>query len=107
VFNWSVAWIRLLLMIVLITLFAMAVCFFAVVTIQIGGIRSTSISDAEFIRARNPVRLVSPDWVSPKGDLFEWLEAEARARMAVTALVWLAAVVLTTAQHFRTRQLTR
>jgi hypothetical protein len=108
VFKWSVgAWIRLLLKIVLFTLFAMAVWLFAVVTIQIGGIRSTSVSDAEFIRARNHVCLVSTDWVSPKGDIFEWLQAEARARMAVIALIWLAAVVFAAVQHFWSREPTR
>jgi hypothetical protein len=79
----------------------MAVCFFAVATVQIGGIQSTGLSDAELIRARNRVRLVSPDWVSPKGDLFEWLQAETRARMGVIALIWFGAIVIVTVKHFR------
>lgn len=81
----------------------MAVCFFAVATVQIGGIHSTSLSDAELIRARNRVRLVSPDWVSPKGDLFEWLQVETRARMAVIGLVWAGACAWVTLKHFRAK----
>jgi hypothetical protein len=50
--------IRLLVKIVFVNLFAITVFFFAVATVQIGGIHSTGLSDAELIRARNRVRLV-------------------------------------------------
>ena len=69
------AWFRLSLKLVVVTLVAFGIWIFAAVTIRIGGIRSTDVSQAEIIRAQNPVRLVSPDWVSPRGDLFAWLEA--------------------------------
>jgi hypothetical protein len=91
----------LLLKIVFVTVFALALGVFAVATIQIGAIHPTSLSEAEIIRARNPVRLVSPDWVSPTGDIFEWLKAETRARMALLVLLWLVGIVSVTLQHFR------
>jgi hypothetical protein len=95
-------WVRLVGKIVFVTLFAMAVCFFAVVTIQIGGfggIQPAGLADAEFIRARNRVRLVSPDWVSPEGDLFEWMQAEMRARVRVIGVIWFGAIVIMTVKH--------
>jgi hypothetical protein len=93
-------WFRLLLKLSAVTVVAFAVWIFALVTIRIGGIHSTNVSDAEIIRAQNPVRLVSPDWVSPRGDMFAWLQAETRARFVFVVVLWAIAGAYVTRQHF-------
>lgn len=72
------------------TAIALGATIYWVASIQISGIHSTGISDADLIRERVPIHLVSPDWVS--GDLFERLKVETLARMGFGVLAWAVAM---------------
>jgi hypothetical protein len=93
--------LKLILNLAAASALAFAAMVFAIATVRIGGITSTSLSDAEMIRAQNPVRLVSPNWVSPRGGLIEWFEAETRARMDLVFVGWGIAVVWIVGRHVR------
>jgi hypothetical protein len=84
-----------------VSVFAFAIMIWALTAIRLGGITSTNLCDPDMIRRQNPVRLVSPDWVSPKGDLFAWLGAETHARMALVFVAWAVAMVWIVRRHFR------
>jgi hypothetical protein len=73
----------------------------AITTVHLGGITSTNLCDADMIRRQNPVRLMSPEWVSPKGDILAWLDAETHARTRLAFVAWAIATVWIVYKHFR------
>jgi hypothetical protein len=88
-------------------MFAFGALVFAITTIHLGGITSTNLCDSDMIRRQNPVRLISPDWVSPKGDLFAWLDAETHARMRLVFTVWVIMMIWILRRHLRRPALKR
>jgi hypothetical protein len=60
--------------------------------------------DAQWIRGRFPVRLISPDWISASGQeelLRRWLHAESIARSALVFVVWLGCLLLAVRWTYR------
>jgi hypothetical protein len=72
----------------------------AITTIHLGGITSTNLCDADMIPRQNPVRLMSPEWVSPKGDILAWLDAETHARTRLAFVAWALATFWILRRHF-------
>src|SRR5689334_6486233 len=75
--------------------------------IHLGGFTTTNLCDADMIRRQNPVRLVSPDWVSPRGNLLAWLDAETRARTRLVFVAWALAMFWILRRHFRRHDMKR
>ena len=83
------------LTVLLITMAAIAACYYAIATATIGGIHSTSWTDAQFIRERCHFRLIQPEWVSSQPDMvLNWIMAETKARVAVVATLWLGSLTI-------------
>jgi hypothetical protein len=72
---------------------------YGVANIHVSGIRSTWITDADWIRERNPIRLVSPDCV--KGDLLDWWRVESLARIGLGFGVWVVVIAFVLKKHLR------
>ena len=93
---------RLVVNAAIVTAIAAFVGFVLVAVVQVGGIHSTEVSDAELIRAQCRIRLVSPDWVG--GDLYLWLQAETWARMGLVFVAWTLFLALTVRNHWSSRR---
>jgi hypothetical protein len=96
-------WIGLFVKLLATSLIVVMAWLCAIFTVQIGGIHPTSLSDAEFIRAHNWFCLVSPDSISPQGDLIEWFKAETHARTTFVLVAWAISIGVVIFQHFRGR----
>jgi len=79
----------------LVTLLAFVTGYYAIFTIQLSGLHSTSETEADIIRQRCPVRLIQPEWVSSQPDrMMNWWRAEIQARFGLIALLWLTAIAI-------------
>ena len=80
-----------MLELVLVSVGAVLIAYGAFVTINLNGLRSTDLSDADFIRQHNPIHLVRPEWVAGQGPdmTLNWISAEIKARFAVIFAFWL------------------
>ena len=77
------------LKVLLTTFVAIVVGLYAIVTINVSGIYSTNMTDADMIRQRCPIRLVQPEWVSNQPDILtNWMGAEAKARIGLVIVLW-------------------
>ena len=74
--------------------------FAAVISVGVGGIHGTEISNSDFIRSKCPLHLVSPDWVITDAEIINWFEAETSARFNLVNVVWLFGVVVIIVWHF-------
>jgi hypothetical protein len=84
------------MLIVAITAVALVIASYVIGAVNPGGLHPTDWTDAQLIRDRCHVRLVQPEWVSRNGSvLMNWVIAETKARLAVIAIFWLAAVSFT------------
>jgi hypothetical protein len=87
----------------IVTALAFGVLVFAIGSIEISGIHSTSLSQADLIRERCPIHLISPNWLS---DISDWFKAEIYARESVVVLLWGVAIVFAVRRHLRTARVT-
>ena len=95
----------LLLKLLLITVAAVASAYYAIGSVNVGGIHSSSLTDADLIRQRCPIRLVQPEWVSSQPDtLMNWLVAETIAREGLVTALWLGSLSIVVWQYFRKRR---
>ena len=87
---------KALMLIVAITVVALALAYLAIAAVNPGGIYMSDVTEAQIVRKCCRVRLVQPEWVSSNGSvLMNWCVAETYARLAVIAIFWLAAVIFT------------
>jgi hypothetical protein len=87
------------------TALAFVAGYYAIFTIRVGGIHSSSWTDADLIRDRCPVRLIQPEWVSSQPDtLMSWCVAEMGARFGLIATLWLVSVIFLVWRHRRNRK---
>jgi hypothetical protein len=88
-----------------VSILAFGIMIWAVAAIRLGGFTTANLCDPEMIRRENPVRLVSPDWVSPHGNILSWLDAETYARMALVFVASAVAMLWIMRKHFAARRL--
>ena len=96
---------ELILKLLLATIVASIVAVYIIVAT--GGALSGiySITDAELIRQRCPIRLVQPEWVSRQPDiLFDWIMAETKARLGLVAILWLSSSSIIVWHHWQNRK---
>jgi hypothetical protein len=77
-----------------VTSVAVCVAWYAVASVQVGGIVPSDRSAADIIQQRCPLHLVRPEWIkgSDQGDiLFSWVVTEANARLLAVCAVWVIA----------------
>src|SRR5262249_8229125 len=83
------------LLIVAITVVALALAYLTIGAVSPGGIYMMSdLTEAQIVRKCCRVRLVQPEWVSSRpSTLMNWCVAETYTRLAVVAIFWLCAVI--------------
>jgi hypothetical protein len=87
---------KALMLIVAITVVALALAYFAISAVSPGGFYMGAVDEAQIVRKCCRVRLVQPEWVSSKpSTLMNWCVAETYARLAVVGIFWLGAVIFT------------
>ncbi len=95
----------------LITLAALAVYAISLPAFNSSHLSSGSPEDearweTNFIRAKIPVRLVQPEWVSRQPDLLSnWVSAESKTRFGAIGVLWLASLSLIIRQRCRQKRL--
>ena len=90
-----------------VTALAFVAGYYAVFTLNISGIYSSNLTDADLIRARCPIRLVQPEWVSNQPDtLMNWCVAEMKARLILVLVLWLISVACLVWRYLKKREVT-
>jgi hypothetical protein len=94
--------VRLTLKLLVVTIVAVVIVYYAIAAVNVSGIRSTNLTDADFIRQRCPIHIVRPEWVSNQPDLLlNWTWAEIKARFGLVAILWLCSVSIIARCHLR------
>jgi len=88
-----------------VTALAFVAVYYAVFTLNISGIYSSNWTDADLIRARCPIRLVQPEWVSSQPDtLMNWCVTEMRVRLILILALWLISVAFLVWPYLKKRK---
>ena len=85
----------LTLKLLLATVGAVTVGWYAIASISLSGLSPSNWNAADVIRQHCPVHLVRPEWIkgTDQGDmLFAWAVTETKARLALVCALWLIAV---------------
>ena len=87
------------------TALALVAGYYAIFTIQVGGIYSSNWTDTDLIRERCPIRLIQPEWVSSQPDtLLNWCVAETKARLGLIAVFWMGCVTVLVWRHLKNKK---
>ena len=87
------------------TALALVAGYYAILSIQIGGIYSSNWTDADLIRDRCPFRLIQPEWVSSQPDtLLNWFGAEIKARLGLIVVLWFVSGTILGWRHLKKQE---
>jgi len=92
----------------LLAIVALAAALWWTLSVQISGLSDYNVTSAQFIRERNDIFLVPPEWIRSRGGIdpdrvARWMSAEMKARAAVVFILWAGSVSFFIWQYSRRR----